>query len=158
MPLADKVTIEAKSPHAGTIKKVYVEIGQTVEVGNPFFSIAVGEGEATVAVPAAAAAAPAAEPAAAAAAPPCRRRSCRRWTYSPVGQAVSYCLPATRRRRRRRAQNRDASGCCRDEHGDKTRDAGGYGGRDGFTDALPPATNLGGGDGRGDDGRRRLYL
>ena len=69
VPLADKVTIEAKSPHAGTIKKVYVEIGQTVEVGNPFFSIAVGEGEATVAVPAAAAAAPAAEPAAAAAAP-----------------------------------------------------------------------------------------
>merc|ERR1719271_2411265 len=42
----DKVTIEAKSPHAGTIKQIYVEVGQTVEVGKPFFSIAVGQGEA----------------------------------------------------------------------------------------------------------------
>ena len=59
---ADKVTIEAKSPHAGTITKIYVDIGQTVEVGGPFFAIAVGEGEATAAAaPAAAAAAPAAD-------------------------------------------------------------------------------------------------
>ena len=64
----DKVTIEAKSPHAGTIKAIHVEVGQTVEVGKPFFSIAVGVGEATAA-PAAAAAAPAAAAAAPAATP-----------------------------------------------------------------------------------------
>ena len=30
---ADKVTIEAKSPAAGTIKAIHIEEGQTVEVG-----------------------------------------------------------------------------------------------------------------------------
>ena len=65
--LADKVTIEAKSPAAGTIKAIHVEVGQTVEVGKPFFTLGVGEGE-----PAAAAAPPKADaaPAAAAAPPP----------------------------------------------------------------------------------------
>jgi 2-oxoglutarate dehydrogenase E2 component (dihydrolipoamide succinyltransferase) len=45
----DKVTIEAKSPEAGTITAIHVEEGQTVEVGAPFFSLAVGVGEASAA-------------------------------------------------------------------------------------------------------------
>ena len=62
----DKVTVEAKSPHAGTIKEIFVSVDDTVEVGAKFFSLAVGVGEA----PAASAAAPApSAPAAAAAAP-----------------------------------------------------------------------------------------
>ena len=63
---ADKVTIEAKSPAAGTIKAIHIEEGQTVEVGGKFFSLAVGVGEA----PAAAAPKAEAAPAAAAAPPP----------------------------------------------------------------------------------------
>ena len=38
------MTIEAKSPHSGTIRKIYVDLDQTVEVGGKFFSIAVGVG------------------------------------------------------------------------------------------------------------------
>ena len=56
---ADKVTIEAKSPHAGTIKAIHVEVGQTVEVGGKFFAIAVGVGDAAAAAAAPTAAAPA---------------------------------------------------------------------------------------------------
>ena len=41
----DKVTIEAKSPEAGTIKAIHVEVGQTVEVGAAFFTLAPGVGE-----------------------------------------------------------------------------------------------------------------
>jgi len=69
----DKVTVEARSPHAGTIKELFVAEGDTVTVGAKFFSLAVGEGAAAAAAaPAAEAAAPAAEapPAAPAAAPP----------------------------------------------------------------------------------------
>lgn len=61
----DKVTIEAKSPHSGTIKAIHVEEGQTVEVGGAFFSIVVGVGEAGATVAAPAAAVPAASAAAA---------------------------------------------------------------------------------------------
>jgi 2-oxoglutarate dehydrogenase E2 component (dihydrolipoamide succinyltransferase) len=69
----DKVTIEAKSPEAGTITAIHVAVDQTVEVGKPFFSLAVGQSQAAAAS-APAAAAPAAKaappPPAAAAAPP----------------------------------------------------------------------------------------
>jgi len=41
----DKVTVEAKSPHSGTITAIHVEEGQTVEVGGKFFSIDIGVGE-----------------------------------------------------------------------------------------------------------------
>ena len=64
----DKVTVEAKSPHAGTITAMHVEVDQTVEVGGKFFSIAVGVGEATEKP--VEAAKPVTEPTAAAAAPP----------------------------------------------------------------------------------------
>ena len=69
----DKVTIEAKSPEAGTITAIHVAVDQTVEVGKPFFSLAVGQSQAAAAsAPAAAAPAAKAAPAnpAAAAAPP----------------------------------------------------------------------------------------
>ena len=60
------MTIEAKSPAAGTITAIHVEEGQTVEVGAKFFSLAAGVGEApTAAAPKADAA-----PASAAAPPP----------------------------------------------------------------------------------------
>eukprot|EP00964_Phaeocystis_antarctica_P159318 scaffold130301_cov51-Phaeocystis_antarctica.AAC.1 len=45
----DKVTVEAKSPHAGTIKEIFVAVDDTVEVGKPFFSLEVGVGEAPAA-------------------------------------------------------------------------------------------------------------
>ena len=45
----DKVTIEAKSPEAGTITAIHVAVDQTVEVGKPFFSLAVGQGQAAAA-------------------------------------------------------------------------------------------------------------
>jgi len=74
----DKVTVEAKSPHAGTIKEIFVAVDDTVEVGSKFFSLEVGVGEAPAAsaaapapsAPAAAAAAPAAAPASAPPPPP----------------------------------------------------------------------------------------
>ena len=74
----DKVTVEAKSPHAGTIKEIFVAVDDTVEVGSKFFSLEVGVGEAPAAsaaapapsAPAAATAAPAAAPAAAPPPPP----------------------------------------------------------------------------------------
>jgi len=56
----DKVTVEAKSPQAGTITAIHVEVDQTVEVGNKFFSLAVGVGEPAAASAPAAEAAPAA--------------------------------------------------------------------------------------------------
>ncbi|KAL3927904.1 MAG: hypothetical protein SGPRY_002619 [Prymnesium sp.] len=40
----DKVTVEARSPDAGTITAIHVEEGATVEVGAPFFSLDVGVG------------------------------------------------------------------------------------------------------------------
>ena len=66
----DKVTIEAKSPAAGTIKAIHVEVGQTVEVGSKFFALAVGQGEPSAAAAPKAEAAPAAAAPAAAAPPP----------------------------------------------------------------------------------------
>ena len=68
----DKVTVEAKSPAAGTITAIHVSVDDTVEVGKPFFALAVGVGEAPTAAPAASAPAAAADaaPAAAAAPPP----------------------------------------------------------------------------------------
>jgi len=57
----DKVTVDVRSPEAGTIETIHVEEGATVEVGGKFYSLAVGVG-----APDAAAAAPAAAPAAAA--------------------------------------------------------------------------------------------
>ena len=75
----DKVTIEAKSPQAGTITAIHVEVGQTVEVGNKFFTLALGgdappppapeAAKVPMSAPVAPAAAPAAPTAAAAAAP-----------------------------------------------------------------------------------------
>jgi len=56
----DKVTVEAKSPQAGTITAIHVEVDQTVEVCNKFFSLAVGVGEPAAASAPAAEAAPAA--------------------------------------------------------------------------------------------------
>jgi len=56
----DKVTVEAKSPQAGTITAIHVEVDQTVEVGNKFFSLAVGVGEPAAASAPAAEASPAA--------------------------------------------------------------------------------------------------
>jgi pyruvate dehydrogenase E2 component (dihydrolipoamide acetyltransferase) len=64
----DKVTIEAKSPQAGTIAAIHVEVGQTVEVGGKFFTLTPG-GEAPAAAAAAAPTAAAADTAAAPAAP-----------------------------------------------------------------------------------------
>lgn len=63
----DKVTVEIRSPQAGTIKAIHVEVGATVEVGSKFYSLAVGEGE--PAAPAAEAPAPAAAAPAPSAAP-----------------------------------------------------------------------------------------
>jgi len=73
----DKVTVEARSPHAGTIKELFVSEGETVLVGGKFFSIAVGVGEPSVgppvstspAPPPATAAPPATTPSAPSAAP-----------------------------------------------------------------------------------------
>ena len=63
----DKVTIEAKSPQAGTIAAFHVDVGETVEVGGKFFTLTLG-GEAPPPSPTAdAAAAPAGRPAAPAA-------------------------------------------------------------------------------------------
>lgn len=89
----DKVTIEAKSPHAGTIKAIHVEVGQTVEVGKPFFALAVGVGEARVASNAApSAGSAAAEPVAAAAAAPVNAMSEGR--VHPSGRASLIRFPA----------------------------------------------------------------
>ena len=53
----DKVTVEAKSPHAGTITAIHVAEGDTVEVGGKFFAVDIGVGEAAAAKPSEAAAA-----------------------------------------------------------------------------------------------------
>lgn len=36
------MTVEAKSPHAGVIKEMFVKEGETVEVGGNFFSVEIG--------------------------------------------------------------------------------------------------------------------
>jgi len=48
----DKVTVEVKSPEAGTIKDMHVAEGDTVEVSGKFFSLTVGVGEPSAAAPA----------------------------------------------------------------------------------------------------------
>ena len=58
--MSDKVTIEAKSPSAGTISEFHVEVGQNVEVGQPFFSLDLNGTAAAAAPDGQASAAPAA--------------------------------------------------------------------------------------------------
>ena len=94
----DKVTVEAKSPHAGTIKEIFVAVDDTVEVGAKFFSLEVGVGEAPAAsaaapapsASAAAAAAPAAAPAAASPPPP---------KAAPAAAAPAAAVEAPREKR-----------------------------------------------------------
>ena len=66
------MTVEVRSPAAGTVKAIHVEEGATVEVGGKFFTLAVGEGEPPAAPPAdtPAAVVETPKPAAAAAPPP----------------------------------------------------------------------------------------
>lgn len=35
----DKITVEIRSPEAGTLKNLFAKEGDTVEVGKPFFEI-----------------------------------------------------------------------------------------------------------------------
>ena len=88
----DKVTVEAKSPAAGTITAIHVSVDDTVEVGKPFFALAVGVGEAPTAAPAASAPAAAADAAPAAAAapppPPPPHQKLRRRHHQPTRTAV----------------------------------------------------------------------
>jgi 2-oxoglutarate dehydrogenase E2 component (dihydrolipoamide succinyltransferase) len=66
----DKVNVEVRAPHAGTVTKLFAKEGEEVTVGNPLFSIVAGPAAAPVAVsPVVVAAAAAAAPVKAAAAP-----------------------------------------------------------------------------------------
>ena len=96
----DKVTVEARSPHAGTIKELFVAEGDTVTVGAKFFSLAVGEGAA------AAAAAPAAGGGAGG------RGAARRARGNPAaaaGRRRRAAAAAAPRRRRARASRASAA-------------------------------------------------
>jgi len=96
----DKVTIEAKSPHAGTIKEIFVAEGDNVEVGANFFSVDVGVGEASAAPPAAAPAPAAEAPAAApAAAPPPPPKPAAAPAAAPAGAAPAAAAEEVRERR-----------------------------------------------------------
>ena len=85
------MTIEAKSPQAGTISAIHVEVGQNVEVGQPFFTLSLsGDAPPPPAAPTAAAEPTAAAPSTAAAAEPSSQVSAR---IHPSGKRSLISFP-----------------------------------------------------------------
>jgi len=118
----DKVTVEARSPAAGTITAVHVEEGANVLVGAQFFSLAVGLGEpgqgtsaagpTAAPAPAEAASPPPPKPAAAPAANPATSPAASPASPAPVMEAAAGTrerrVPMTRLRKRIATRLKDA--------------------------------------------------